>query len=496
MAEIADNITLLNHTHHASDFVGGTISDALLSSIAKTVGGGSCLVVASNTATQLIKNRSDYICDGTADQVEINAAIQALPSTGGKIICVGEFYLTGPILIDRNSVCFEGVGLSNSVTATQQAVGTRFNAVTGLTGQVIKVQEAANNKPCYGTVLRDFTIDGGFIDTATDGILFRANRSRIENVHVQRVTGAGIHVRGYTSAERGGSGAWDTYDTSIVGCEVGYCLGTGLEATATSGTGIWFDTDAPDCHVMNCVLFNNYDGIRIGASSEQITANHVYDSVRYNILFDNAGSRTKIVGNKIEGAGSHGLFFDNTTAGTSGVIIVGNGFKNNGDAATNTADHINITGSSTNGHTSITIVGNTFTKDSATSNLPRNAINMSTASQGTLIDGNSFGPDSHFGSTRISGSGSGSNPTVLGINSGYKTRAGGSVTVSDGSLISHTLGDSFAGKTPTQYTAMSTTAGVIITVSSVNTTTMTVNIRLHDGTTPASTTCIWTAAVT
>ena len=455
--------------------------------------GAMYFTVAAATAPDVFKQRADFVCDGTADQIEVNAAIAALPATGGKVVCVGDFSLSSPILVNRYGVTLEGVGIGNRVGGSQATIGTRFKAVSGLTGQVILVQETANDKPCYGTTLRDFTIDGGYIGTDTDGILFRANRSRIDNVHVHRCTGWGIHVRGYTAAERDGIVWWDTYDTTLGFCQVADCYNTGVRATSTSGGGVWFDLNAPDCHLLGSVIYNNYDNLRIGSSSEQITSNHFYDSERYNIWLDSSGSRTKIIGNKVEGSGQHGLFFDNTSAGTSAVQVVGNNFKNSGDSADNTYDHINIVGASGNGHTSTVIAANTFTKDSATENKSRHAINMSSAPQGLIISDNAFGSDSHYGSTRVNGSGSGSNPVVFGTNSGYKTRAGGTVSVSDGGTISHGLGDSFAGRTPTRYSVVSTVAGVIATVSAVSATTLTINLRSHDGTTPGATTVAWTA---
>jgi len=70
------------------------------------------VVVASADASDQVKGRADYVCDGTADQVEINAAIQSLTSvaskysgtnkTGGWVqLSEGEFHLSSPIVVDR-----------------------------------------------------------------------------------------------------------------------------------------------------------------------------------------------------------------------------------------------------------------------------------------------------------------------------------------------------------------------------------------------------------
>lgn len=56
-------------------------------------------------------NDCDYLCDGTDDQVEINAAIQALPSGGGEIVILdGTYNISATILINRNNVSLIGNG--------------------------------------------------------------------------------------------------------------------------------------------------------------------------------------------------------------------------------------------------------------------------------------------------------------------------------------------------------------------------------------------------
>ncbi len=65
--------------------------------------------VASSTAEN--GSNADYECDGTADDVQIDAAIQALPSSKG-IVCLseGRFNLTAPITFDGGGQGIRGVG--------------------------------------------------------------------------------------------------------------------------------------------------------------------------------------------------------------------------------------------------------------------------------------------------------------------------------------------------------------------------------------------------
>ncbi len=53
----------------------------------------------------------DYLCNGTADQTEINAAITALPATGGEIVILdGTYNITAKIDVTKDNVSIRGNG--------------------------------------------------------------------------------------------------------------------------------------------------------------------------------------------------------------------------------------------------------------------------------------------------------------------------------------------------------------------------------------------------
>lgn len=87
----------------------------------RKTGGGATFVVAASDASATVKARADYICDGTNDEVQIQAAIDALPTTssnrrGGKILLSeGNFSIGSTIIIgkqagDRLMMVLEGAG--------------------------------------------------------------------------------------------------------------------------------------------------------------------------------------------------------------------------------------------------------------------------------------------------------------------------------------------------------------------------------------------------
>lgn len=53
----------------------------------------------------------DYLCDGSADEVEINAAIQALPAWGGEVVLLdGVYLLHNPVVLNKANVTLRGNG--------------------------------------------------------------------------------------------------------------------------------------------------------------------------------------------------------------------------------------------------------------------------------------------------------------------------------------------------------------------------------------------------
>ena len=72
-------------------------------------------VVAASDASDESKTRADYICDGTADDVEIQAAIYSLPTVGGKVyLTEGTFNTTAKVLLPDN-IWLQGSGFSTVI---------------------------------------------------------------------------------------------------------------------------------------------------------------------------------------------------------------------------------------------------------------------------------------------------------------------------------------------------------------------------------------------
>lgn len=152
------------------------------------IGGRSATrMVAAATASVQMQAAADYLCDGTADDVEINAALASLPASGGTVLLSeGTFTLAAAISLNVTSQTLRGMGMGATILAAVSAGGTPVNV--GL----IQMNSA------YGEV-SDLTIDGNKANNAAQtsmiGIYVPATTSpSIRRVRVVNSAGDGIMV--------------------------------------------------------------------------------------------------------------------------------------------------------------------------------------------------------------------------------------------------------------------------------------------------------------
>jgi len=73
--------------------------------------GAATFTVAASDSPSASKTRADYVCDGTADDVQVQAAVDALPSTGGLINLIGgNFTFAATVSRDLDNVIIKGQG--------------------------------------------------------------------------------------------------------------------------------------------------------------------------------------------------------------------------------------------------------------------------------------------------------------------------------------------------------------------------------------------------
>ena len=93
----------------------------------------------------------DYLCDGTADQVEINNAITALPASGGEIVILdGTYNITAKIDVTKNNASIRGNGNATILKRMfNSAEGGGVIVLTGRSGCKIADLQVDGNKTSY-----------------------------------------------------------------------------------------------------------------------------------------------------------------------------------------------------------------------------------------------------------------------------------------------------------------------------------------------------------
>ena len=101
-----------------------------------------------SASDSLNKEKANYVCDGVDDQVEIQATIDALPSSGGKVILLeGTFTISESINPTKDNINIQGMGR-----------GTLLKLRNGITTD-ISIFEASNKKSIE---IYDMVLDGNW----------------------------------------------------------------------------------------------------------------------------------------------------------------------------------------------------------------------------------------------------------------------------------------------------------------------------------------------
>jgi hypothetical protein len=184
-------------------------------------------VVAAVDAEDRIKNLADAECDGTADDVEIQGALTALPAGGGEVALVGpNFTIADTLTMPVKSRLF-GQGHATKVsgvagmTATliQLALYTKLDRMwialpNGLTDEAIKAHDIENTSAPHGFSMCDLTITGG--NAADKYAISIANsfNSFLQNIVISTGTN-GVKIASTSGLWNYGNGLFNMVEVSI-----------------------------------------------------------------------------------------------------------------------------------------------------------------------------------------------------------------------------------------------------------------------------------------
>ena len=191
---------------------GGTPA-SYYATVQATIGGPSLLVAASDATAAEIRN-ADYICDGTNDEVQIQAAIDALPAEGGRV-CLSE----GTFLIQNLTETEVGLPLAGIVITEDYgdvelrgSIGTilKQDADQQASSSMVLIR-AITNPRLSRTKIAGIEVDGNILNQSNvwlhSGPLTISNRSAVRNdgstfihdcyFHSWKDNGAAIYIGSY-----------------------------------------------------------------------------------------------------------------------------------------------------------------------------------------------------------------------------------------------------------------------------------------------------------
>lgn len=206
----------------------------------------------------------DYLCDGTADEVEIKAAISALPSGGGEVLLLdGTYNISSSIAISKANVVLRGSGPST--------VLKRMFNLTSSNGVV-----ACSASNCC---IRSMNVDGNKVDYSSDDNRAIYASQSAAYIEIEDVIAKNSHI--------------GIALTGMTGARVSNCI-----VKTTSSQGFYISNVSSAVLDKNIVSGNGGTGIAIENTTDiRLLNTSISNTIDYGIVIDAASKRGVISGN-------------------------------------------------------------------------------------------------------------------------------------------------------------------------------------------------------
>ena len=279
------------------------IADGNIPSARFTVRQAATLIVAASDS--LHRERADYVCDGVDDQVEIQAAIDALPLLNGKkrgkiFLFEGRYHISDTILISEQGVTLEGANMVATIIELDDHVNKDMIEVTAPKVAIKNLYMGGKKANQDVSTLRGIYVHAGapqdlhldtiyILEISGTGVLSTGSHDMFRNMYVEH-TGIGYQIEGNES-QLLGLGAYNcahAYVISgsrnkLIGCgsfsghSYGYtligasdCILSGCSASDFSSGGIWLQ-GAKRNLIEGCSLRTTSSGNYVKVTTSQDT---------------------------------------------------------------------------------------------------------------------------------------------------------------------------------------------------------------------------------
>lgn len=286
-------------------------------------GGPYTITVAAADTPGVLKERADFVCDGTADQVEINLAIEAAASSlglGGKVqLMVGQFGLTDSIVIPPAlGFTLSGVGIGtllasggipNPMVHIEGGTNNTISELwidTGFMSDAIVVDAGAD----FTTISQTFISSDTGVPAITIGDTTRVSiiNNMIFRGDIELTNATDVNIQGnWTTLEdtlRVTSGDQVQIVNNIVGIiELDSCGSFSISSNTLQTFFTEKSIILTDCHTNGLVQGNNaYKTIELTRTSFTNVSDNICDgafSPTVCVLLDDESSENQVVGNRL-----------------------------------------------------------------------------------------------------------------------------------------------------------------------------------------------------
>jgi hypothetical protein len=154
----------------------------------------SYLLVAASDSRSSVKAGADYVCDGTADEVTIQEAIDEFFDDGGTVLLAsGTYIFAGDIVFNyhKSNIRFLGSGEGNTIISGDPGGSSGFIQLNTTTGQTLE-----------NLIFSDFSIDATSITSSGAGnFISNGVGGTIDGITIQRIKMSGVDEAGHKGVE-------------------------------------------------------------------------------------------------------------------------------------------------------------------------------------------------------------------------------------------------------------------------------------------------------